>query len=92
MRSQCARNALSGQGQQRYRQVSDNSGADDKVVYTVAGSSGQATSTSDGYPHDAMAYSEITLGSVVIDATQTSLTAHFIDIEGNSLDHFVIER
>lgn len=85
-------NALSGQGQQRYRQVSDNSGADDKVVYTVAGSSGQATSTSDGYPHDAMAYSEITLGSVVIDATQTSLTAHFIDIEGNSLDHFVIER
>ncbi len=85
-------NPLSGQGEQRYRQVSDNSGADDKVVYTVAGSSGQATSTSDGYPHNAMAYSEIVLGSVVIDATPTRLTAHFINIEGESLDQFVIER
>jgi len=31
-----------GQGRERYRQVSRSSGRDDKVVYTVAGSSGKA--------------------------------------------------
>ena len=84
--------ALTGRGSQVYRQVSPNSGADDKVVYTVAGSSGQATSTSDGYPHDAMAFSEILLGSVVIDASRTQLKASFIDVNGEALDDFVILR
>lgn len=84
--------ALTGRGTQSYKQISDNSGADDKVVYTVAGSSGQATSTADGYPHNAMAFSEILLGSVVIDATKTKLTATFIDVNGEALDDFVILR
>ncbi len=87
-----AGNPLTGQDDQEYRQISNNSGVDDKVVYTVAGSSGQATSTSDGYPHNAMAYSEIVLGSVVIDATATTLTARFINIDGDVLDFFVINR
>lgn len=85
-------NALSGQGAGAYHQVSVGSGQDDKVVYTVAGSSGQATSTAGSYPHDAMAHSDILLGSVVIDATDTTLTARFIDVNGDQLDHFVINR
>lgn len=87
-----AGNPLSGQGDEAYQQVSNNSGADDKVVYTVAGSSGQATTTSDGYPHNAMAFSDIILASVVIDATATTLTARAIDVDGNELDHFVVRR
>lgn len=85
-------NALSGQGADAYHQVSAGSGADDKVVYTVAGSSGQATSTSENYPHNAMAHSDILLGSVVIDANDTQLTARFIDVNGDQLDHFIINR
>lgn len=83
---------LSGQGDEAYQQVSVGSGADDKVVYTVAGSSGQATSTSEGYPHNAMAYSDILLASVVIDASATTLTARAIDVNGEVLDHVVIQR
>lgn len=82
----------SGRGAQAYQQVSPNSGADDKVVYTVAGSSGQATTTAASYPHDAMAFSEILLGSVVIDATRTRLTATFVNVDGEALDDFVIQR
>ncbi|MES2685069.1 MAG: metallophosphoesterase family protein [Pseudomonadota bacterium] len=83
---------LTGRGTQAYRQISPNSGADDKVVYTVAGSSGQATTTAESYPHDAMAHSEILLGSVVIDASKTKLTATFVNVDGEVLDDFVIQR
>lgn len=84
--------ALTGRGAQAYQQISPNSGADDKVVYTVAGSSGQATSKAASYPHDAMAFSEILLGSVAIDASRTKLTASFINVDGAVLDDVVITR
>ena len=84
--------ALTGRGAQAYRQISPGTGADDKVVYTVAGSAGQATSRAASYPHDAMAFSEIVLGSVVIDASKTRLTATFVNKDGEALDDFVIQR
>jgi hypothetical protein len=62
------------------------------VVYTVAGSSGQATTSSDGYPHDAFAFSDLVLGSVVIDANADSLTARFLGVDGTQLDFFTISR
>lgn len=81
----------SGEGAEAYGQVTRN-GTDDKVVYTVAGSSGQATTTSPGYPHPAMFYSAIVLGSVVIDAGERALVARFIDANGGELDAFTIRR
>lgn len=80
-----------GQGAEKYGQVAKN-GMDDKVVYTVAGSSGQATTSSDGYPHDAFAFSDLVLGSVVIDANADSLTARFLGVDGAQLDFFTITR
>lgn len=82
----------SGQGDEAYGQVT-KSGRDDKVVYTVAGSSGgQSGGTSTGYPHRAMFFSTLEFGSVVVDATQTRLDARFIDVNGAVLDHFTMTR
>jgi hypothetical protein len=83
---------LTGRGAQSYQQISPQSGMDDKVIYTVMGSSGQATTTSNGYPHNAMAYSEVVLGSVVLDATRRTLTARFLNNKGEVMDDFVIRR
>lgn len=82
----------SGQGEEAYTQIT-KSGADDKVVYTVAGNSGQATGMSDENGHPAFFYSTgDILGSVVIDANKTTLVARFIDDAGEVRDHFTIQR
>lgn len=95
----------SGQGSEAYRQVSPSSGADDKVVYTVAGSSGKADELNPCVPprtlgctppdwleHPAHFVSFPTKGSVVLDATKRTLTSRFIDEHGDVLDAFTIER
>lgn len=80
-----------GQGTEGYTQIT-NSGMDDKVVYTVAGNGGKVTSLSPGFPHPAHFYSELTLGSVLIDLTDSSLEARFIDINGKILDSVTLTR
>ncbi len=81
-----------GQGDQAYQQIT-RSGADDKVVYTVAGNSGQATGLSDenGHPAHFFTTGDL-LGSVVVDITRNTLTATFIDETGVEHDHFIITR
>jgi hypothetical protein len=45
------------------------------IVYVVAGSAGQLDGTSAGYPHNAMYYSDVSIGG-----------AFFFEVEGNRLD------
>lgn len=100
-----------GQGNETYSQVSRGSGEDDKVVYTVAGSSGKADvfdpcpvdpetgeepqigcTRSDWLLHPAHYFSIAEKGSVVVDATRRTLTSRFIDVNGEVVDEFTIER
>jgi hypothetical protein len=105
-----------GQGDEAYRQISADSGNDDKAVYTVAGSAGKADdenpcpagrtlgctkenwlmhpahrtfedSTPGARPHGLARK-----GSVVLDATRTTLTSRFVDQHGEVLDFFTITR
>ena len=80
-----------GQDAESYGQITNN-GTDDKVVYTVAGNGGKVTSIADDFPHPAHFFSELTLGSVVIDADESSLEARFIGVEGEVLDWFRVTR
>jgi hypothetical protein len=100
-----------GQGNETYSQISRGSGEDDKVVYTVAGSSGKADeldpcevdpetgeepllgcTRSDWLQHPAHYFSIAEKGSVVLDATRRRLTSRFIDVNGDVVDEFTIER
>jgi hypothetical protein len=81
----------SGQGDEAYSQITRN-GTDDKVVYTVAGNGGKVTFTTEGFPHPAHLFSELTLGSVVVDITDSQLEARFINISGEVLDSFTMMR
>jgi acid phosphatase type 7 len=80
-----------GQGTEAYTQISRNS-TDDKVVYTVAGNGGQATTLSEGFPHPANFFSLLDIGSVVLDLNANRLEASFVDINGAVLDSFVMTR
>ena len=81
----------SGQGDEAYAQIT-RAGVDDKVVYTVAGNGGKATFTTPGYPHPAHFYSDLTIGSVVIDVDDSRLEARFINASGAVLDSFTMTR
>ncbi|CAA0100918.1 Alkaline phosphatase [Halioglobus japonicus] len=81
----------SGQGDEAYTQIARN-GLDDKVVYTVAGNGGKVTTTTEGFPHPANIFSQLELGSVVIDVDESRLEASFVDVNGTVLDSFVITR
>lgn len=102
-----------GTGDEAYSQVSTGSGMDDKVVYTVAGSSGKNDSPftpacpvdpvtgeepqffcrrSDWLQHPAHHLSASVMGSVVVDASATSLRSRFVDVNGIVLDEFTIQR
>ncbi|MBK7951921.1 MAG: metallophosphoesterase [Deltaproteobacteria bacterium] len=98
-------NGASGQGTEIYRQVSAGSGYDDKVVYTVAGSSGKADELNPCVPprtlgctppdwlqHPAHYFSVPLKGSVVLDASRKTLTSRFIDEHGAVIDSFTIRR
>lgn len=81
----------SGQGEEAYAQIT-RSGVDDKVVYTVAGNGGKITYTTEGFPHPAHFFSQLELGSVVIDVDASRLEASFVDVNGAVLDSFVMTR
>lgn len=99
-----------------YTQISHSSGADDKAVYTVAGSAGKvgeeepcpkgqligctteewlmhpAHRSFEKKAHDYRPNGIARLGSVVLDATKTTLTSRFVDHNGEVLDEFVITK
>ena len=107
-----------GYGDDEYQQLSPTSGGvDDRVIYTVAGSSGKndergdRDTGEDWLQHEA--HIPLTVnddctasgpagatgcrglaekGSVVLDATATSLRARFVDVNGDVLDEFTINR
>jgi hypothetical protein len=81
----------SGQGDEAYTQIARN-GMDDKVVYTVAGNGGKVTYTTLGYPHPANFFSQLELGSVVVDLNVNRLEASFVDVNGAVLDSFIMTR
>ncbi len=80
-----------GQGDEAYTQIARD-GMDDKVVYTVAGNGGKVTHTTEGFPHPANFFSQLELGSVVIDLNADQLEASFVDVNGAVLDSFVMTR
>ena len=111
----------SGRPGEPYSQLSPTSGGiDDRVVYTVAGSSGKADSGGDDFGitddeewlrHAAHIDQPLSTtkcdypegcreglrglgvkGSVVIDADRDSLRARFVDVNGEVLDEFSINR
>lgn len=79
----------SGKGAEAYGQIT-KAGIDNKVVYTVAGSSGQVGGGSIDHP--AMFFSALELGSVVVDAKRARLDVRFIGTDGSVLDDFAIVR
>lgn len=107
-----------GYGDDEYQQLSPTSGGvDDRVVYSVAGSSGKNDERGDRDTGDDWLQHEAHIplalnddctasgpvgvrgcrglaekGSVVLDATATSLRARFIDVNGTVLDEFTINR
>ncbi len=97
-----------GQGPNTYAQVSPTSGdVDDRVVYTVAGSSGKAdhdsgmTEASVWLRHPAHVRQAADpqgrnglarTGSVLVDVSARQLTARFINELGEQLDYFTMTR
>lgn len=61
------------------------------IVYAVVGSSGQAFTSSPGYPHNAMAYSNITKGGALFFEIECNrLNAKWISEDGVIRDNFTI--
>ena len=92
---------LTGRGDEFYSQISTGSGTDDKVVYTVAGSSGKVALEGGKLDHPANAIQPsdpeqrnglAELGSVIVDAEQEQLTARFINDKGEVLDTVILRR
>ncbi len=90
-----------GHGDEAYHQQSWGSDKDDKVVYTVAGSSGHVKMGHGKLNHPAHAIQENDaqkrhgleeMGSVIVDASKEELTARFINEKGKVLDTVVIQK
>ncbi len=65
----------------------------DGTIYAVCGVSGKVSSTTAGYPHDAMFYSDVAHpGSMILDVSGTALSATFLTSSGSILDNFVINK
>ena len=79
----------SGQDEESYSQVS-RSGSDDKVVYTVAGSTGKVSDAALDHPAHVAGFVE--LGSVLIEAGASEMTATFINDKGAVQDYVTITR
>lgn len=65
-------------------------GSHNGAVYCVAGSSGKTSSAPVDHP--AMAYSDVTLGSLVIDVDGLSMTVQFLDANAVVKDHFTLVK
>ncbi|MES2630108.1 MAG: T9SS type A sorting domain-containing protein [Bacteroidota bacterium] len=63
----------------------------DGTVYVVAGSSGQLSGTTSGYPHNMMYYSDVTTsGSLVLEFDGSRMDAKFVCADGQIRDNFTI--
>ena len=62
------------------------------TIYTVAGSSGQATFLQADAPHTAMNVTILELGSMIIDVSGNRLDGMFLRENGTIQDHFVITK
>ena len=63
------------------------------IVYAVVGVSGQVGGSTTGYPHNAMAYSNVTNGgSMVIEIENNRLDAKFVGSDGVIRDNFTIMK
>jgi len=63
------------------------------IVYVVAGSSGQIDGTSSGYPHNAMYYSDVSVGGAFFfEIEQNRLDAKWICSDGVVRDQFTIMK
>jgi len=61
------------------------------TIYAVCGVSGSVSSTTSGYPHNAMYYSNVSdHGSLILDFSGTSLTGQFLTSSGAIKDNFTI--
>lgn len=70
-----------------------NTPTSEGIVYVVAGSAGWATTTSAGYPHDAMYYSQSAYGgSLAIDIEGNRLDAQWISESGVVEDQFTMMK
>ncbi len=90
-----------GYGDESYSQISTGSKLDDKVVYTVAGSSGYVSLGKGKLDHPAhiiqkhdseQRHGLAELGSVVLDVGSKKLKARFINEKGQVLDTVIINR
>jgi 3',5'-cyclic AMP phosphodiesterase CpdA len=88
---------LSGQGSEAYEQVT-RSGKDDHVVYIVAGASSHAHVENGTLDHPAHVpfpsgrHGLEVSGAVVLDAGRDTLTARYVDTNGQVVDHVVLRR
>jgi hypothetical protein len=62
------------------------------AVYVVAGSAGQVSGTSAGFPHPAHYISLQNLGSLVLDINGNRLDATFVKSDGSKPDTFTIQK
>lgn len=63
------------------------------IVFAVAGSSGKLGGTSSGYPHQAMHYSNVTIGgALVIEIDNNRLDAKWVCSDGVIRDNFTIVK
>lgn len=84
--------AASGRHAEHYQQVT-GSGHDDKVVYTVLGSSGSVPQPFNmPLDHPAHYVGIPELGSVVLDVSRSELNAKFINVNGEVKDYFTMKR
>ncbi len=72
---------------------STSSVANEGIVYVVAGSAGKLSGTTSGYPHNAMYYSNNSVGgSLYLEVTGNRLDAKFISETGSILDKFTVMK
>lgn len=80
-----------GRDDQAYGQIS-NTGMDDRVVYSTAGSSGQTGGLAEDAPHEAHFFTADVLGSVLVDVKRDTLNVKFIDDQGVVQDYYTLTR
>ncbi len=67
--------------------------SDSGTVYVVAGTAGWTGGTSEGYPHDAMKYSNNTeTGALIFEVEGNRLDLKYLNSKGNILDKFTIVK
>ena len=79
-------------GDGAYRKPSTAPDTGQGTVYIVAGNAGQATFLQADAPHSAMFYTELELGSLVVDIDGSTLRAKFLRETGAIDDYFTLAK